>query len=129
MSAPRVTREMPQRYRLEAGRCTNCRKLTFPPRRVCPSCRGQAFETIALSGEGKLVSWTIQHVVPGGFALQAPYVVGIVELIEGVRVTAQIVDCDPRALEAGTQLRHVMRRVLADGADGIIQYGYKFVPV
>jgi uncharacterized OB-fold protein len=119
---------MPQRYRLEAARCTVCNKIAFPPRLVCPSCHGESFDTVTLSGEGKLVTWTTLYVVPGELAVQAPYVVGIVELAEGVRLTAQIVDCNPDELEFGTPVRRVLRRLRAEGEGGILQYGYKFVP-
>jgi uncharacterized OB-fold protein len=128
MPAPQYAREIPQRYRLEAGRCRACGKIAFPPRRICPGCHGESLETITLSGEGKLVTWTIIHVAPRDFAVQAPYVVGIVELDEGVRVTAQIVDCIAEELEFGTRLRRVLRRLRTEGEGGIIQYGYKFVP-
>ena len=127
MPAPQYAREIPQRYRLEAARCRSCSKLAFPPRLVCPSCRGEAFEPIALSERGRLLTWAVLHVAPKGFAGQTPYVVGIVELDAGVRVTAQIVDVDPGELEFGTALRRVMRRLRTEGAEGIIQYGYKFV--
>ena len=32
MPAPQYAREIPQRYRLEAARCTSCQKVAFPPR-------------------------------------------------------------------------------------------------
>ena len=60
--------------------------------------------------------------------MQAPYVVAMVELAEGVRLTAQIVDCDPDDLDFGSKVRRVLRRLATEGDDGIIQYGYKFVP-
>ena len=129
MPAAQYAREMPQRYRLEAARCSGCQKIAFPPRQICPGCHKSSFETITLSGEGKLVTWTVIHVAPGDFAVQAPYVVAIVELDEGVRVTAQIVDCNADALEFGTPVRRVLRSLRTEGDDGIIQYGYKFVPL
>src|SRR5882672_6928692 len=127
MPAPQYAREIPQRYRFEAARCRTCDKVAFPPRLVCPKCRGEAFEPVVLSDRGKLVTWTILHVAPKGFAAQTPYVVGIVELDGGVRVTAQISDVDPAELDFGTTVRRVLRKLRAEGPDGIIQYGYKFV--
>jgi uncharacterized OB-fold protein len=63
--------------------------------------------------------------------MQAPYIVAIVELPaeDGppVRMTAQIVDARADEIDFGIPVRHVMRRVSTDGADGIIHYGYKFV--
>ena len=47
---------------------------------------------VTLSDEGNLVTWTVIHVAPRGFLGQTPYIVGIVELDQGVRVTAQIAD-------------------------------------
>ena len=128
MPAPQYAREIPQRYRLEAARCGACSKIAFPPRRVCPSCHGESFETVTLSGEGKVVSWTVIHVAPDDFATQAPYVVAIVELAEGVRLTAQIVDCSTEDLDFGTPVRSVLRRLSTEGDGGIIRYGYKFTP-
>jgi hypothetical protein len=52
-----------------------------------------------------------------------------VELNEGVRLTAQIVDCDLDALAMGQDVRLEFRRLQADGEAGILCYGYKCVPV
>ncbi len=127
MSAPRYAREIPQRYRFEAARCCECRKVSFPPRPVCPGCRSERSEPVVLSDEGKLVTWTVVRVAPTPFAMQAPYVVGIVELDQGVRVTAQIADASPDELDFGTLVRRVLRKLRAEDDGGIIEYGYKFV--
>jgi glycogen operon protein len=39
---------MPQRYRLEAGKCQDCGAVHYPPRVVCRDCRSQSIETIRL---------------------------------------------------------------------------------
>ena len=46
MISPRYHREIPQRYRLEAGQCTACNEIHFPPRHVCRKCGGEDFETM-----------------------------------------------------------------------------------
>lgn len=127
MPAPQYAREIRQRYRFEAARCRACDKVSFPPRRICASCKAAAFDPVTLPDEGTLVTWTVIRVAPKDFALQAPYVVGIVELEDGVRITAQIVDCRPDELDFGSSLRRVLRRLRTEGDDGIIHYGYKFV--
>lgn len=127
MPAPQYTREIPQRYRFEAARCRGCEKIAFPPRLVCAGCGGETLERFTLSDQGKLVTWTVLHVAPQNFAGQTPYVVGIIELDGGVRVTAQIADVDPDELDFGAPVRRVLRRLSAEGPDGILQYGYKFV--
>jgi uncharacterized OB-fold protein len=129
IGSARYWRETPQRYRYEAGRCSECGKVFFPPRTVCSRCRGRKFEKTTLSGEGVLETFTIIRVAPSGFVDQAPYAVGIVSLPDGVKMTAQIVDGDPEELAIGDRLRLEFRRVRQDGESGILCYGYKFVPV
>ncbi len=128
MPAPQYAREIPQRYRMEASRCRSCGKVAFPPRLSCAGCRGECFETVTLPDEGTLVTWTVIHVAPKGFAGQTPYIVAMVEL-GGVRVTAQIVEADPRELVAGARLKRVFRKLGSEGEGGILRYGYKFAIV
>lgn len=129
MSEPRYWREMPQRYRLEAGRCKDCGKIHFPPRLVCASCKGREFEKHMLSNEGKVVTYTIIRVPPAPFKDQSPYAVGIIELSEGVKLMAQIADCSFEDLKIGKKVRVEFRKIKEEGQAGVLQYGYKFVPV
>lgn len=124
----RYWREIPQRYRLEAARCTSCGEIAYPPRLLCPKCRSRQFETIRLNDEGAILSFTVIRVGPSQFADQTPYVVGIVELDGGVRITSQIVDCDPETLAVGQRMRLEFRRIQQQGEAGILCYGHKCVP-
>ena len=126
MPAAQYAREIPRRYRLEGGRCAGCSKVLFPPRDVCPACKKREIVPVQLPREGTLVTWTVIHVAPAGFALETPYVVGIVDLGE-VRVTAQIADCNADELVVGTRVSAVLRRLGVEGEGGIVRYGYKFV--
>ena len=128
-TSARYWREIPQRYRYEAAKCTGCGAVYFPPRLVCAECKGRTFEKVVLANTGKVETFTVIRVAPSGFTDQAPYGVGIVSLPGGVKVTAQIVDCDPETLAIGDRLRLEFRRVRQDGESGILCYGYKFVPV
>ncbi len=124
---PRYWREIPQRYRLEASRCKTCREVYFPPRLVCGKCRSRAFETVRLSDEGEIVTYTVIRVPPSQFVDEAPYAVGIVELDGGVKVMAQIVDCDFDDLDIGKKVKVEFRKIQEDGEAGILCYGYKCV--
>ncbi|MEM2226284.1 MAG: Zn-ribbon domain-containing OB-fold protein [Candidatus Bathyarchaeia archaeon] len=126
MSAPNYLREAPRRYRLEGARCKGCGAIHFPPKAICDRCGGRDLESEGLSGEGELVAYTIIRHPPKGFEDQAPYVIGIVQLKEGVRILSQIVDCDPTELREGMRLKVAIRRIKNDG--GFIEYGYKFRP-
>jgi len=129
MSSPRYWREIPQRYRLEAGKCKKCGKIFFPPRLICDACKSKEFEKIILKKEGKLLTFTVIRVAPTEFTDQAPYAMGIVELNEGVKILTQIADCNFDKLEIGMPLRIEFRKISQEGEAGIICYGYKCVPV
>ena len=121
-------REIPQRYRLEAEKCGSCGAIAFPPRPICPDCGGRNFAPIRLAESGRLLTYTIIRVPPAGFEDQSPYALGIAELDDGAKLTAQVVDCDFAALQVGMRVRLEFRRISEDGPAGIIHYGYKFVP-
>jgi uncharacterized OB-fold protein len=125
----RYWREIPQRYRLEAGRCVSCGEIYFPPRLTCTRCKSRKFETVKLPEEGQLLTFTVIRVGPSQFADQTPYAVGIVELDGGVKITAQIADCEFDKLAVGQRLRIEFRKLQKQGEAGILCYGYKCVPV
>jgi uncharacterized OB-fold protein len=128
MFPSRYWREIPQRYRLEAGKCAGCGKVSFPPRSVCPKCGKTEFETTVLPDRGAILTFAVIHVAPTQFADQTPYAVGIVELEGGVRITAQIVDCPLEDIKIGQKVKIEFRRIQQDGHAGVICYGYKCVP-
>ena len=124
----RFWREIPQRYRYEAGKCVGCGKVFFPPRLVCGGCGGREFKKVTLAQAGSVETFTVIRIPPTGFADQVPYAVGIVRLDDGVKVTAQIVDCDLEKLAVGDRVKLEFRKIQQDGESGIVCYGYKFVP-
>ena len=128
MPSPRYHREIPNRYRLEAGRCGGCGKVTFPVRRVCPSCRGTEWETISLSRRGTVVTSTVIHVAPDEFMMEAPYAMAIIETPEGARMMTQVVDCDPTTVGPGMEVSLEFRLIRKEGHGGILCYGHKAVP-
>jgi uncharacterized OB-fold protein len=110
---------------LLAGRCQLCNALSFPIQRFCPNCLGdKSLEVIRLSREGILYSFSTVRVPSPGF--DSPYLVGYVDLPEGVRIFAQ--------LAATTDEVTVNdRMILVEGPirrmpDGSPVLGYKFAP-
>ena len=128
----RFWREIPQRYSLLGNRCDACKRTYFPPRESCPYCRRKSIGNmmdLKFSGKGEVVSYTIIHVAPEDFEEQVPYPIAIIELEEGPRVTAQIVDCDINDVKIGMKVQSTFRRIQEDGYIGAIYYGYKFKPI
>ncbi|MCL6100166.1 MAG: Zn-ribbon domain-containing OB-fold protein [Bacteroidetes bacterium] len=127
MISPRYHREVAQRYRLEAGKCKQCGNSSFPPRLVCPKCKSKSFETVQLSREGKILTFTIIRVGPDKFSKETPYVVAIIELNDGARLTAQVADCDVDKVAIGDKVKMIFRKIQDEGKSGLHCYGYKAV--
>ena len=88
-------------HRLRLQRCPRD-GFFFYPRSRCPSCLGDDWKWEDASGQGVVHSFTIDRVghLPA-LSSQAPLVIAIVELAEGPRMTARIVDCDPEKIRVG----------------------------
>jgi len=131
VAIPRFWREIPSRYNLYGSKCGHCGTLDFPPRTVCPECGRRSvgkMESVKLSGRGTVVSWTVIHDAPAAYEMMKPYVLAIVEMEEGCRVTSQVVDVDRAAVKIGMRVEAAFRRLGSEGDAGVIHYGYKFRP-
>jgi uncharacterized OB-fold protein len=105
-------------------RCVNCSKCIFPPRDLCDKCGTEtATDVIELSGVGSLYSFTEVHVAPRGF--QVPYVIGYVDLPEGVRVLAQI-ESPLAELRVGDDVQAVLGVIsVKEGGRPILSYKFR----
>jgi uncharacterized OB-fold protein len=120
-------RRMPERYRMEGTCCSTCSTCYFPPRKICPKCRRKGkIESRRYSGHGKVYSFTCVTAPPEGFELEVPYVLAIVQLEEGPKITAQIVESHDCDVEIGDSVEMVFRKIKEDGEEGLIHYGFKF---
>jgi hypothetical protein len=129
MSVARFWRKIPQRYNLMGTKCETCGRHFFPPRTFCPDCRraGKIVDH-TFAGSGTVVTFSVIHTASEQYEALTPYVLAIVQLDEGPRITTQLV-CDPAQAKIGQRVRSVFRRIATDGVSGIIHYGTKFVPV
>jgi len=129
MDIPRYWRLRNQRYRLEGSRCTDCGERHFPPRDICPRCKSQSLQPFVLVGRGTVYSFTTVHQAPDIFDKNIPYVVAMIDLQEGPRITAQLTDVKAQDVAIGMPVELVIRKIYEDGANGPVQYGYKFRPL
>jgi uncharacterized OB-fold protein len=128
MDIPRYWRLKNQRYRLQGKKCIDCGTMSFPPRLVCQKCKSRNTQPHQFRGNGKLYSYTIIYQSTGKFDQYAPYMVALIDLEEGVRITAQLTDIKQEDIKIGMELEMVIRQIYEDGARGPILYGYKFRP-
>lgn len=130
-AVPRFWREIPQRYNLIGCQCGECKSIFFPPRESCPLCRRRSIDKmkhIKLNGKGTILTYSIIHTASGYFEKQVPYPIAIIELDEGPRITAQLVDVDNNKVKIGMRVKSTFRKIQEDGWLGAIYYGYKFKP-
>ena len=99
--------------KIMGSKCKKCGALALPPRPICIACFGNKMQWVRFQGTGKLVAFTSIMVAPPymvkeGFDRNNPYVVGVVELDEGVKTVARIVGLDPKKpeeIKVGTSLK------------------------
>jgi len=70
--------------------CTACGAAVLPPRRCCPECGGDAFDTHPLPDRGTLRSFTEIHVTIPAFHGETPYTVALVEFDGRLTLTGQL---------------------------------------
>lgn len=85
-----------KKHKLLIQHCNDCGKNIFYPKVFCPYCLSANLAWIESSGKGKLYSYTvcISNVLEA-FEPDLPYVVGVVDLKEDVRLLTNIIDCKP----------------------------------
>lgn len=74
--------------------CNNCNKFIFYPRSICPFCLESAPEYKKSAGKGRVYSYTIVNIsdLPE-FNRETPYIYAVIELNEGVKMPASVVEC------------------------------------
>lgn len=127
-NSQRYTREIPHRYRLEAQKFDDG-FVSLPNRYISPKSGSRNFETIKLSGKGKILSYTIIHTPSDQFKHIKPFPVAIIETPEGARLTAIITDTPFEKIQIGAEVELVFRKITEEGASGIINYGYKAIVI
>lgn len=92
-------------HQLRMQRCQDCQKVRFRPSIICPNCLSTEFNWDLLSGCAHVYSFVVVHqaMVPG--YSEVPYVLALVELDEGPRMTTRIVNCDPSEVSIGSRVQ------------------------
>ena len=132
VSMPAYLGEAKARYRLVGEECAKCGRLHFPPRESCLACGARAWKERALKGTGTVYAYTIigKGAAPSEFMEQqlatGDYATAVVELDDGLRITAMLADVEPASVKIGMRVRMVFRRLYAQ--EGVVRYGFKFAP-
>ena len=92
-------------HKLMVGKCNCCGRLIWPASFICPDCLSSNNEMVELAPEGTLYSYVImyKHFHPS-LESYTPYVVAAIDLKDGIRIEANILEWDPQSLKCGAQV-------------------------
>ena len=94
----------------EAFACDRCKCLAVRPLSRCRRCEASTVLSTNLSGRGTLTSFTTIRVPPTIFLGQEPYDIAVIDLDEGLRVTARLTVPEEREAMIGDPvIFHEMR--------------------
>jgi uncharacterized OB-fold protein len=86
--------------KLRLQQCDACEQYQFYPRIFCSHCGHRELSWRAVSGRGRIASYTVIH-RPISDAYPAPSVIVLVDLEEGPRMMSSLVDTDPESVSVG----------------------------
>lgn len=127
--SPRIWQLAERRYRLIGTKCLKCGRVFIGPRKVCPQCGSRELQDVELPRRGRIYSYTVVRAPPMERENYGPYIIAIVELENGCKLTTEIADCSPEEIDIGTEVEAVFRKIGEESKSGIIYYGCKFRPV
>lgn len=104
-----------QRGELMLPYCDDCGRPHLPAGPVCPFCFSDRLDWRRASGRGRISTFVVVHKAwfPA-FARDIPYTVAQVELEEGPRLTADIVDAHAAKVAVGQEVEVLFERVDED---------------
>ena len=82
------------------GRCLDCGKAYWYPRKTCPHCFSANTSLEESPGEGVIYTYSVMHRSPTG-----PYAIGYVTLNEGPAVLTNFVGVAPDGLKIGMKVK------------------------
>lgn len=106
----RVFWEGVQNHKLILQKCNDCHQYIYYPRIICPHCFSEHLSWLETSGQGEIHSYTVVHKGPPPFKDETPYVIGIIELKEGVRMMSRIVG-DQNQIEIGKPVLVIYEKI------------------
>ncbi len=96
---------------LSIQQCQECQIWQFFPRAFCAHCSSENLVWKKTSGLGKVYTFTINRRAPNPFMkARLPYAVAIIELDEGTRMMANIVNSDLEAIAIDARVKVCFER-------------------
>lgn len=107
--------EAAARNQLVVQQCAACGCRQFYPREFCIVCMSGDIRWTACSGKGTIYTYTVNHRGANAYMKdKTPYAVAVVDLDEGVRMLANIIDSPLEDIAIGRRVRVTFERVSED---------------
>lgn len=90
--------------KIMGAQCNKCGQIILPPRPMCPKCFSKDLKWKESPKQGKLLTYTVIYVSPQQFQSLAPYVVGIIELENGMYLPGMVKDVPIDEIKIGMSL-------------------------
>jgi uncharacterized OB-fold protein len=104
-----------KRGRLAVQICHGCQRRQFYPRNFCTHCMSESLGWADTSGKGVIYTYTINRRAANAFMTgRTPYAVAVIELAEGVRLMANIVNTPLERIAIGKPVRVVFEAASDD---------------
>ncbi len=129
MEPPKIWREKRGKYLAMGVECSDCMTKQFPFTENCTKCGSKNVKKYKLATTGKVLYFSTVTQTTDEMMVCTPYLIAIIELADGIKVTGQIVDCNLSEAKEGMNVRMVFRVLARNGSEGLIRYGYKFAPI
>jgi len=97
--------------KITATKCKKCSTEYYPPRMDCPTCISSEMEWIEISAQGKLAAYTEIHIPPEHFTGSEPYIIGLIELSNGLRIMGRILGANVEELKIGMEMKAIPREI------------------
>ncbi|MBV7483561.1 Zn-ribbon domain-containing OB-fold protein [Bordetella sp. BOR01] len=111
--------------------CRACGARQFYPRGFCIGCLSNDLHWLPCSGKGTIYTFTVNHrAANAALKEHLPYVVAAIDLDEGIRMIANILDSPPEAIQMGARVQVIFEalsetialpqfRIDSQGLDGL----------
>lgn len=129
MEPPKIWREKRSKYLAMGVECLDCMAKQFPITENCTKCGSENVKEYKLATTGKIFHFSTVTQTSDEMMSGAPYLIAIIELEDGIKITGQIVDCNLNEAREGMSVRMVFRVLARNGTEGLIRYGFKFAPI
>jgi len=102
-------------HKIMGTECTNCGTQHLPPRPLCPNCFSTELRWVEMPSQGTLAAFTTVHIVSSamieaGYGRENPHCSGIVQLENGLSISALILGVDafdPTSIKVGSPVEAV----------------------